>query len=231
MQEKFQRIWNLALPYQDKRNDQGHAAIVTSYAKFLTEHIPKVREEITIPAAILHDIGWSQIQKTSEAIARPDLAKEITRIKHQVEGMILAERILMEVNYSPTHTRKILDIILEHDIKITEEKLKGAGYSTATTTKVLSFVTKPDSEGFKSANEGVVRDADKLWRYCHIGFWEDVRRRGLANQNELLVQANLIEKDMEQKNFMYSKIAKRLATGELKTRKREIANFHQRHKS
>ena len=62
MEKIFQRIWDLAFCYQDKRNDKGHAKIVTNYVIKLAE-IEKADKNVVIPAAILHDIGWSKIPK------------------------------------------------------------------------------------------------------------------------------------------------------------------------
>ncbi len=226
MRKQFQQIWDLAVPYQDKRNDQGHAAVVMSYADFLTPQIPEADRMITIPTAILHDIGWSQLQKTSEAISRLDLAKEVSRVMHQVEGMNLAESILNQVGYLQPLTKRILGIILEHDVEITECNLIKAGYDAKTRAWVLGIKTVPGQRGFKNPNDGVVKDADKLWRYNHIGFWADVRRRGLETQAELLAQADLIEKDMKPERFMYSDIARKIALIELKARRQEIKSFY-----
>ena len=62
MEEIFQKIWDLAEEYQDKRDDEGHAKTVLEYAIKLLEILP-ANEKIVIPAAILHDIGWSQLSK------------------------------------------------------------------------------------------------------------------------------------------------------------------------
>jgi len=55
-------IWNKALPYQDTRDDVGHAKTVMQNAYKLLKY-EKGEDEIVIPASILHDIGWAKIKK------------------------------------------------------------------------------------------------------------------------------------------------------------------------
>ena len=60
MKEIFEKIWETALPYQDQRNDDGHARVTLKYAKELVK-LEDGNEDIVIPAIILHDVGYSQI--------------------------------------------------------------------------------------------------------------------------------------------------------------------------
>ena len=55
IKEEFVKIWDMALPYQDKRDDKGHARIVTEYAIKLCS-IENAEDKIVVPAAILHYI-------------------------------------------------------------------------------------------------------------------------------------------------------------------------------
>ena len=73
MKEIFEKIWELALPYQDKRDDSGHAATSLKYALQLVE-LENGDEDVIIPAIILHDVGWSQLVK--ERIIRFSLLDE-----------------------------------------------------------------------------------------------------------------------------------------------------------
>jgi hypothetical protein len=53
MKEIFEKIWETALPYQDQRNDDGHARTTLKYAKKLVK-LEDGNEDIVIPAIILH---------------------------------------------------------------------------------------------------------------------------------------------------------------------------------
>ena len=60
--ELFTKIIRLAAPMQDQRDDVGHAATVTHFARILCKKL-KADEKIVMPAAILHDIGYYGIPK------------------------------------------------------------------------------------------------------------------------------------------------------------------------
>lgn len=140
MKQKFEDIWRLALPYQDKRNDAGHAAVATDYARRLLTLISHAKPEVVIPAITLHDIGWSQMPPDKLLITYnppSEEAKYTARLEHQVYALDLALQILQSVDYDPAFVGPILVIIAQHDTR----------------------------RGFLSLEDAVVRDADKLWRY------------------------------------------------------------------
>lgn len=189
--EVYQKIWEAALPYQDKRDDVGHGEIVTKFAIKLCE-LEEMNDNIVIPAAILHDIGWSQLpEKERFHIFDSDITKEQLReiqIKHEQEGVKLAEKILSKIGYPSGFIKTILEIISQHDTR----------------------------SGFFSKEDGTMRDADKLWRFSKIGFDADIRRRGVTF-NEW---HNYLEKNIDEQGFFFSESAKLLAREELKDRKK-----------
>lgn len=72
MKEKFVKIWELAVPFlkKGKRKDFVlHSKGVVKAMELLLKQ-EKGDEDILIPAAILHDTGWSKVplglQKTSD---------------------------------------------------------------------------------------------------------------------------------------------------------------------
>jgi len=194
MEEIYKQIWSLALPYQDKRNDAGHAKTVLDYAKQLVK-IENADENIVIPAAILHDIGWSKVPKEELLVIFGNISKEdkiAVKKKHEKYGVSLAREILNEVHYEIRLTDEILEIISGHDTRI----------------------------GFISKNEGIVRDADKLWRFSKKGFWVDVKRHNTTFE-KLYVQR---EEMMARDNFFYSDTARKIAEHELEIRRKEYSN-------
>ena len=62
MKAIHRKILELSLPYQDKRDDKGHARTVTDFAIMLLK-TERADPDVVIPAAILHDIGWSKMPK------------------------------------------------------------------------------------------------------------------------------------------------------------------------
>lgn len=196
MKNIYKKIWKLALPFQDFRNDKGHAKITLNFALKLL-NMEKGREEIVIPAIILHDIGWSQLSKKERFLIfakKPTKrAKEKVRIKHQKEGVILARNILKKVNYDKNLTNEILKIISQHDT----------------------------GKRFISKEDGIVKDADKLWRFSKIGFNADLKRFKITPTQNLKRRNSLID----QKGFFFSKSAKEIAREELKKRSKNYEEF------
>ena len=72
MKEKYNNIWELAKPYLEKGVKKDfilHTTCVVKAMELLLEH-EKGDESLLIPAAILHDVGWSKVpqdlQKSSD---------------------------------------------------------------------------------------------------------------------------------------------------------------------
>ena len=193
MKEIFEKIWETALPYQDQRDDDGHARITLKYAKELIK-LEDGNEDIVIPAIILHDIGYSQIPRERRMLIFDKDAKkedrEAVRDEHQTESVILGGKILNELNYPADLIPEILEIISQHDTR----------------------------KGFISREEGLVRDADKLWRFSPEGFKADANR----SKSELEERCKRLEKDLEDPDYIYSESAKKIARLELEERKKLI---------
>ena len=102
MKEIFNKIWELALPYQDKRDDTGHAEVALRYARELAT-LENGNEDVILPAIILHDIGYSQLPKERRLLVFDKDAKDEDKrpvvLEHQAESVKLAAIILKEVNY------------------------------------------------------------------------------------------------------------------------------------
>jgi len=193
MKELFEKIWILSLPYQDKRDDESHAETVLHYALELVK-LENADEDIVIPAAILHDIGWSQVSKEESLKIFSGKTKEEERVniqrKHEEAGVKLAKQILEKMNCNTEAINEILEIISQHDTR----------------------------NGFISKNEGIMRDADKLWRFSKKGFWTDVKR---GNRTPKERYEMLMEK-IDSPNFFYSDSAKKIARKELERRRSEF---------
>ncbi len=193
MKEIFKKIWDLALPYQDKRDDEGHAEFVLQFALKLVEY-EKADENIVIPAAILHDIGWSRVPREEamkifgNKFSNED--KDKARYAHQEIGVGMAKEILAKVSYESNLIDKIIEIISEHDTR-------------------AEFISK---------NEGAMRDADKLWRFSSVGFFRDAERFNLTPQEYY----DKLKNNINMPGFFYSESAKKIAQEELEKRKEEF---------
>jgi HD superfamily phosphodiesterase len=195
MKEVFNKIWELALPYQDKRDDPGHAEVTLRYATELVA-IEKGNEDVVIPAIMLHDVGYSQLTKarrlTVFSMGARDEDRRAVVFEHQIESIKLAAKILRKVNYPEDLTDEILEIISQHDTR----------------------------EGFISKNEGLVRDADKLWRTSKTGA-AAAEARAKASEGERYKKT---EEGIKKPNYFYSETAKQMALADLKNRMQEGKN-------
>ncbi|WKZ24001.1 MAG: HD domain-containing protein [Candidatus Dojkabacteria bacterium] len=177
---KFLPLWNLALPLQDKRNDKGHAFLVTIYAQDIAKK-EGADLDIVVPAAILHDIGWSKLsEKERMSVFLHDVdpaEKKRIRLSHQEESVFLAVELLNQLDYPPEDSAEILAIISEHDTR----------------------------EGFLHKNDGAMRDADKLWRFDEYGFLSD-HLNGVGTLEEDCID---LEKKIEMPGFFCFDSSKR----------------------
>lgn len=188
------RIWDASFPFQDKRHDIGHAETVTYFALKLTKILGGDRE-ITIPAAILHDTGWSQMTQTELDLFYIDAWERyepILRARHQETGSDLAKIILSGMSDHCTHpydlrsdhVDEICEIISQHDTR----------------------------KGFYNNNDGIVRDADKLWRFTKPCLQILIDLRGSGNMDSAIAETS---KAISKEGFFYSPVSAMIAITEL----------------
>ena len=212
MKKIFNQIWELAQPYQDQRDDPGHAEVALSFAQKLVRS-EKGDRDIIVPAIILHDVGYSQIPKERRMKIFDRKARRIERLavqyEHQIEGVLLARKILAQINYPSDKIAEILEIISQHDTR----------------------------KGFISLNDGLTRDADKLWRYSKRCIEAGEKRAKAAKQQKPPAGSPETHKiDTKKKKpdrwrqmkrgilkpgYFYSERARRIALRELSARKKE----------
>jgi hypothetical protein len=111
------------------------------------------------------------------------------RFAHQDYGVKLARKILNEVNYPVELIEEILEIISQHDTR----------------------------DGFISQNEGITRDADKLYRFSKVGFIQALTRYDYTFEELYNKETSRIKLP----GFIFSESAKHIAKDELETRKKE----------
>lgn len=185
----FKQIWDLALPYQDKRNDEGHAESVTSFALELLDHCITANPFIVVPAAILHDTGYSQMSEERRMISYTGVGTSeeyAARLEHQIYALGVALEILKKTNYPAVYWGDIIVIISQHD-------------------------TRKGSIGLE---EQVMRDADKLWRYTRQGLG-----RATANlhwsTDQIWDQLKHLEEQINHEGFFFTDKAREIAMREI----------------
>lgn len=141
LQPVFEKIWEMARPYLQTRNNESHTRIAVAFAKALLQ-AEGGDEDIVIPAVMLHDVGWSRVPESLQlqAFGPGATMPEVNRI-HEEAGAEIASAILQAVGYPSEKTEEIAAIIEGHD-------------------------SRPEG---RTLNDTIVKDADKLWRYSEDG--------------------------------------------------------------
>ena len=138
----YDKIYKKAEPYLDTRQNDVHIQISYDFARRLLAHYPEAHEDIVLPAILLHDVGWKMVPEEKQLSAfGPKVKDKKTQRLHEVEGVRIADEILISLSYDEEKTREILTIIDGHDTR--QEAV--------------------------SLNDKLVKDADKLWRFTPTG--------------------------------------------------------------
>ncbi len=149
------RLLEEADAYLEVRGDRLHTRVAHRRALDLLDAEGGDRT-IVEPAIILHDVGWSAVNPGDIAAAfgvRAEgkaEAQALNRV-HEVQGAVIARRILEALGADPKHVQWIVRIIERHDSSMEAGSLE----------------------------ERLVKDADKLWRYSKPGFWTEVERQAV----------------------------------------------------
>jgi hypothetical protein len=139
----YAEVWAAALPYMRARKNDVHVPLSFGYASRLVEAHPDADADVVLLGILLHDIGWAVVDQ--EAIYRdafgPRMMESDVRIAHEKEGARLARGILSSLGYADALVDEVVAIIDGHD-------------------------TRRDA---LSLNDKLVKDADRLWRFCVTG--------------------------------------------------------------
>jgi hypothetical protein len=144
----FGRLWRLALPYLDTRQNEIHTRLSVGLALHLLE-LENGSAPVVLPAVILHDVGWKRVpeEQQLEAFGPRAARPELNRV-HELAGVEIAGKLLEEAWPESPFREEILAIVEGHDSRL-----------------------DPISQ-----NDRLVKDADKLWRYTREGFAIDIKR-------------------------------------------------------
>lgn len=171
MGERDARVWELATPYLQTRDNDVHTLYSYGFARQLCARIPEADEHIVLPAIILHDTGWSTVEEkiAFQAIAPDrDGSYNWAVFQHEKEGARIAREILTEIGYAENDIAEICDIIDGHDTRLTS----------------------------LSINDSCVKDADKLWRVTYHGVDVAMPRFGLDRDESLRINADRAYDDL-----------------------------------
>ena len=123
MDKKYRKIWELAEPYL-KEGVIKDFVLHTEGVVRATEMILKKEkgdEDILIPAAILHDVGWAKVPpKLQNVKDRKENNKKIIRKALELHIEFAPEiinKILTELKYDRKIIKRIIDVVYDHKFK------------------------------------------------------------------------------------------------------------------
>lgn len=79
--------------------------------------------DILIPAAILHDIGWSKVDTELQCAQDPE-SRHKAMVAHIENAPALIKNILSELNYDKDKIERIVDLVVAHKFTDPEDKDK-----------------------------------------------------------------------------------------------------------
>ncbi len=125
MKTDFKKIWKLSIPYLKKGGRKDFLlhteGVVKAMELLLKTEIG--RPEILIPAAILHDTGWSKVPKNLQKSNNEKQKIESLKL-HLKYSVPIINKILAKVNFDKKSIKIITNIVLAHKFKKPKELSK-----------------------------------------------------------------------------------------------------------
>lgn len=169
MGEADAAVWELAAPHLRVRNNDTHTLYAYGIARALLARVPDAAAHVVLPAILLHDTGWSTVPEAEvlEAIAPGGGRPDLVR-QHEVEGSRIAREALQRLGRPPEVIDRVTAIIDGHDSR--REAL--------------------------SADDAVVKDADRIWRVTPHGLGIVCGWFGLTPDEALRLCASRVESNL-----------------------------------
>lgn len=136
-------VWASVIPETRTRGNDVHLPVSLAYAERLCRAHPEADPLLVRVAILLHDVGWGRVDESrilSEGFSG-DWKKAQIRFEHEKQGCEIAREVLPPLGYPARFVEDVVAIIDGHD-------------------------TRPEAHSLEDA---LVRDADRLWRFDHVG--------------------------------------------------------------
>ena len=208
--KRFRHFFEYVLPYLKPRTTDVHTAVCLSYVSNYTKKLEKetgvkINKRIVTYGLILHDCGWSALNKKEIADSLAVKGLKIKgeafgpKRKHADKGVKIAQKILNEYRFKPALTKEEKEVIckavLWHD---KTEEMKGQKLPT----EIKAVV-----------------DLDHLWSFTKLNFWQDTVRKNVSPQDYL----RNLQHDLD--SYFIFETGKELAYTLLKERKKEVSTL------
>jgi HD superfamily phosphodiesterase len=162
--------------YQNGRDgDWEHILRTVGLCRYLLKH-ENANPGIVIPAAYLHDLGWTAVDYSDFNAATPlGKTKTTSFLQHMEQGAVIAGKLLSNLKYGGPETIEIQSIIEIHDLPETVFKMNNIN---------ATLVVEADRLD-RYGNTGITRFKTMFGKEKTKGpYWEEarqLRRDGLNN--------------------------------------------------
>ena len=147
--------------------DWEHILRMVKLCKYLLEH-EKADEDIVLPAAYLHDLGWTAIDFSDFNKATPGVkADSVSFTGHMEQGAVIAGKVLSEFKFDKHKIKEIQSIIKVHDLPDIVFKMNNISATLVVEADRLDRYGKAGLERFKT-----MFGPDKLSGQ----YWEEARQ-------------------------------------------------------
>ncbi|HHE64497.1 MAG TPA: HD domain-containing protein [Bacteroidetes bacterium] len=144
--------------------DWDHVLRMVELCKYLLQY-ENGDEDIVLPAAYLHDLGWSAIDFSDFKSASPKVKSDsISFTQHMEQGAVIAGEILSDFKVDPDKIKEIQRIVKVHDLPEIIFKMDNLSATLVVEADRLDRYGKTGLERFKT-----MFGADKLSGH----YWEE----------------------------------------------------------
>jgi len=159
MKPVYNRIWQIAQLY----NENGQFYTAEHIGWHIKEALTLAKNEgldesIFVPFVILHDVGYSQLNKENSF-------KKETRRAHMEAGAEITKKILLSVNYPKDKTERISRYVSSHDRWAFGENEMYKKDKILGIFNDLDFISMFSKEGFLAMGELLRKDPVNLFYY------------------------------------------------------------------
>lgn len=188
MKKTYDRIWNLAKPYLKKSVKKDlilHTKGVVKAIQLILRD-EEGDEDILIPAAILHDVGWSKVPKNLQKSIEKSEWREAQEL-HLEYSVPIVKKILSSLNYKKDQIQRIIEIIKSHKFQDPREKDKRLLIDADTLADAFKEQFNSDVKSYKITPELMYKIRKKNKFYTKTAkriFFEELDKRKKEFENK-----------------------------------------------
>jgi len=189
MNKKFQKIWRLALPYLKKGKRKNFVIHTEEVVKAMELILAKEKgdKNILIPAAILHDVGWSKVPIRLQRSSNKNQQKKALQLHLEYAPKII-NKILVKLKYSPSQIKTIIEIVMAHKFSSPHRQDKRLLIDADNLSEVFKVSFANDLKAYQQTPQGLYNFRMKNKFYTKTA--AKIFKQELAKRKEEIYKVN-----------------------------------------